>query len=313
MQIGPTIVLDTHAEAFTAHYARVIVTAADGYWAETAARSATGYGTSLIGCDSEAGVERLLSSGESPDGRPGVVLLFFAFSQDKLAAAVANRIGQCVLTCPTTACFNGLPEAAESIALGDWVRYFGDGHEEQSARSEERPKDRSRSSPLAPPHSAVWRIPVMDGEFLVDAVAGVGSGIAGGNFVIHAESQQAGLAAALRAAGAISLSPGAIAPFPGGVCRAGSKVGSKYSSLVASTDETYCPTLRDTVASQMIDGASCAYELIIDGVDMTAVSGAMAAAIEAAAGRGILAIGARNFAGRLGKHQLRLYDILDVQ
>jgi formylmethanofuran--tetrahydromethanopterin N-formyltransferase len=305
MQIGPTVVLDTHAEAFAACYARLVITAVDDYWVEMAVRSLTGYGTSVIGCDAEAGVERLLRPADTPDGRPGAAVLLFAFSKEKLAAAVGNRVGQCVLTCPSTACFNGLADADETIPLGDYVRFFGDGHEERGARSEEGKE--SRSSLLAP-HA--WRIPVMDGEFLVDAVAGVGRGVAGGNLMLHANSQAAGLEGACRAVEAVRPLDGVIMPFPGGVCRAGSKVGSKYKNLVASTAESYCPTLRDQTESQLVDGATCAYELIFDGVDEAAVGTAMRTAMEAAAGCGVLAIGARDFAGRLGKYRLRLHDFL---
>jgi formylmethanofuran--tetrahydromethanopterin N-formyltransferase len=294
MHIGPTEILDTHAEAFTARYARLVVTASDNYWLEMAVRAATGYGTSVIGCDAEVGIERPLPSGETPDGRPGAAILLFAFSMEKLAAAVGNRVGQCLLTCPTTACFNGLPEATESVSLGNYVRYFGDGYEEQGG---------------AGPHGSYWQIPVMDGAFLVDAVAGAGVGVGGGNIIIHAATQPAGLDAAWRAAEAIRPLPGVIMPFPGGVCRSGSKVGSRYKNLVASTAETYCPTLRDQVVTQLVDGAACAYEVVIDGVSEAAVQGAMRAAIEDGAGEGVLAIGAGNFGGRLGKHLFRLHDL----
>jgi formylmethanofuran--tetrahydromethanopterin N-formyltransferase len=302
-------VLDTHAEAFAARFARLVVTAVDDYWVEMAARTVTGYGTSVIGCDSEAGVERLLRPAETPDGRPGAAVLLFAFTTDKLAAAVDNRVGQCLLTCPTTACFNGLPDADETIPLGKFVRYFGDGYESRESRVKGQESTLSGSRPSTLDPRLIWHIPVMDGEFLIDDAAGVRQGVAGGNIVIHAESQQAGLTAACRAIEVVRPIDGVIAPFPGGVCRAGSKVGSKYKGLVASTAETYCPTLRDRVATQLVDGATCAYEIVLDGVDEAAVRGAMLAATEAAAGRGVLAIGASNFAGRLGKRNIRLHDL----
>jgi len=299
MHIGQTEILDTHAEAFSARYARLVVTAIDVHWVDAAVRAATGYATSIIGCDCEAGVDRILSESETPDGRLGVSLLFFAFTTKKLAGGVANRVGQCVLTCPTTACFNDLPQATETIPLGDWIRYFGDGFESSL------PQDGGGQR---------WRIPVMDGEFVVDAVAGVEKGIGGGNLILHADSQAASLAAARRASGALANTPNIITPFPGGVCRSGSKVGSRYKNLIASTDETYCSTLRDdiaarNVASQLVEGAKCAYEIVINGVDLAAVRGAMRAAIEAAAGPGVLAIGARSFGGKLGKHRIGLREL----
>jgi formylmethanofuran--tetrahydromethanopterin N-formyltransferase len=300
MHIGSTEILDTHAEAFGAWYSRLAITAADDYWLDAAVRALTGYGTSVIGCDAEVGVERWLPSGETPDGRPGAAILLFAFSIDQLAHAVGNRVGQCVLTCPTTACFNGLVESEDTVPLGDYVRYFGDGYEQR-----EPPP---HSSPLTPRPSS-WQIPVMEGAFLVDSVAGVGKGVAGGNIIIHADSQLAGLAGALRAVEAVRPLPGVMTPFPGGVCRSGSKVGSKYKNLVASTAETFCPTLRNQVATQLVDGATCAYEIVIDGTSELAVAGAMRAAIEDACGPGVLAIGAGNFGGRLGKHPIRLHDL----
>jgi formylmethanofuran--tetrahydromethanopterin N-formyltransferase len=295
MQLGPTTILDTYAEAFTARYTRLVVTAVDDYWLAAALREATGYGTSVIGCDAEAGVEQMLADSETPDGRPGAAVLLFAFSADKLAHAAAGRVGQCVMTCPTTACFNGLPDAAESLRLGSYLRYFGDGYESKERGAGGR---------------EFRRIPVMDGEFVVDDVAGVAEGVAGGNIILQAKSQGIALAAAQRAAGAVAPLPGVITPFPGGVVRCGSKVGSKYKKLVASTAEAYCPTLRDQVETRLIDGANCAYEIVIDGVDRPAVAAAMRAAIEAAAGEGVLAIGAGNYGGKLGKHQFHLHDLV---
>jgi formylmethanofuran--tetrahydromethanopterin N-formyltransferase len=303
MHIGPTEILDSHAEAFTAWYSRLVITAEDDYWLDAAARAMTGYGTSVIGCDAEVGIERMVPAGEAPDGQTGVAVLLFAFSREQLAAAVGNRVGQCVLTCPTTACFNGLMEAADTVPLGDYVRYFGDGYEEQGEWSR---------GPGALARPKYWQVPVMDGVFLIDAVAGVAKGIGGGNIIIHAESPSSGLAAARRAAEAVRPLPGVITPFPAGVCRSGSKVGSKYKNLVASTAETFCPTLRDRVATQLASGATCAYEIVIDGVNDAAVAAAMRAAIEDAAGPGVLAIGARDFAGKLGKYSIRLQDLFDV-
>ncbi len=312
MHIGPTEILDTHAEAFSARYARLVVTAIDEHWVDAAVRAATGYATSVIGCDCEAGIDRILPKSETPDGRPGASLLFFAFTTKKLAGGVANRVGQCVLTCPTTACFNDLPNATESIPLGDWIRYFGDGYESREQGAGSRESEAGIADLLPAPCSSLpapWRIPVMDGEFIVDGVAGDEKGIGGGNLVLHAESQAAGLAAAQRTAGVLTNIPNIITPFPGGVCRSGSKVGSKFKNLIASTAESYCPTLRDEVASQLVDGAECAYEIVINGVDLAAVRGAMRTAIEAAAGPDLLAIGARSFGGKLGKQRIGLHDL----
>jgi formylmethanofuran--tetrahydromethanopterin N-formyltransferase len=295
MRIRSTEILDTHAEAFATCFTRLIVTAADEFWLDAAVATLTGYGTSVIGCDAEVGIERRLDSSESPDGRPAAAVLLFAFTTEELAQAVGNRVGQCVLTCPTTACFDGLANEEETIPLGDYLRLFGDGYEQQCD------SDNSHR---------YWRVPVMDGEFLVDCTAGVGRGVAGGNFIVQAKSQVEGLAAALRAADAIANLPGVIAPFPGGVCRSGSKVGSKYRGLVASTHESFCPTLRGRVMSELVTGAACAYEIVINGVNREAVTKAMRAGIEAAAGEGVLAIGAGNYGGKLGRIVIPLRDLL---
>jgi formylmethanofuran--tetrahydromethanopterin N-formyltransferase len=310
MHLGPTQILDTFAEAFGARYTRLIITAADDHWLDAAVRSLTGYGTSVLGCDAEAGLERLLSPAESPDGRPAAAVMLFAFTAEKVTEAAQHRVGQCVLTCPTTACFNGMPpNAAESYSLGKYLRYFGDGHESQESRVKSQGPETSGSRLTTLDSRPLWHIPVMDGEFLIEATGGIAKGVAGGNLVIQAASQPIALTAARRAADAIAPLGGVIAPFPGGVCRSGSKVGSKYKGLVASIADAYCPTLRDRVESKLLPGANCAYEIVVDGIDEQAVSTAMRAAIEAAAGDGVLAIDAGNYGGKLGKYPIRLHQL----
>jgi len=294
MRIGPTEIVDTFAEAFTLRYARLVVTAHDRHWLDAAAASFCGYGTSIIGCDAETGLERHLDPGETPDGRPGAALMAFAFSADGLGRAVANRAAQCLLTCPTTAVFDGLPETPERLALGGHVRFFGDGFEKSNVVGGRR----------------YWRVPVMDGECLVEDSAGIAEGVGGGNFILQGESPDETLDAARRAVAAIAAVPGTITPFPGGVVRAGSKVGSRSRSLRASTNEAFCPALVGRVDSQLVPGVCCAVEVVIDGIDAGAVTAAMAAGIRAAAGPGIAAISAGNYGGALGRHQFRLHEVL---
>jgi formylmethanofuran--tetrahydromethanopterin N-formyltransferase len=296
MRIGSTEILDTYAEAFGVRYTRLIITAADDYWLNVALRSITGYATSVIGCDAEVGVDELLPADKSPDGRPAVAVLMFGFTAEAVGKAAQHRVGQCVLTCATTACFNGLPDPTESYSLGKYLRYFGDGFECREERDGRQ----------------LWRIPVMDGEFVVEATAGVAKGVAGGNIILQASAPAAALAAARRASDAVHSLPGVIAPFPGGVCRSGSKVGSKYKGLVASTADAYSPVLRghERVKTELVDGAECAYEIVIDGVSETVVAEATRAAIRAAAGEGVLAIGAGNYGGKLGKYQFRMRELV---
>lgn len=286
---------DTFAEAFPMTAARVVVTAETAAWARTAGQTATGYAASVIGCDAEAGIERELPPEETPDGRPGVSLLFFAFSRDALTKAVVNRVAQCVLTCPTTACFNGLAgDPGKSIKVGGSLRFFGDGWQISKLLDGRR----------------YWRVPTMDGEFVCEDVFGTTKGVAGGNFLILGESQAMALAAAEAAAAAVRSVPGVIAPFPGGVVRSGSKVGSKYKGLRASTNDAYCPTLRGLVASALPEGVNAVYEIVIDGLDLAAVGEAMRVGIRAACRPGIVHITAGNYGGKLGPHHLHLHKLL---
>src|SRR5439155_14860022 len=276
-------------------YVRLIVTAADDYWLDAALREVTGYSSSVIACDAEVGTERRLSIDQTPDGRPGAAVLLFGFSSDALTKSVPNRVGQCVMTCPTTAVFDGLPTAETKIPLGKKIRFFGDGYQKSKQVAGRR----------------YWRIPVMDGEFLVDDVVGAEKGVAGGNMIVQSVDQAAGLAAVRRATEAIWKQPGAITPFPGGVARSGSKVGSRYKGLVASTSDAYCPTLRGRVESKLHKDANCAYEIVIDGTSEQVVGAAMAAGIRAAAGSGVVTITAGNYGGKLGKYHFHLRKLLE--
>jgi len=286
---------DTFAEAFPMTAARLIVTAETPGWADTAGRMTTGYAASVIGCDAEAGIERVLGTEETPDGRPGVSLLLFAFSRDALQKAAINRVGQCVLTCPTTACYNGLPVVKEkSIRIGGNLRFFGDGWQFSKKLEGRR----------------YWRLPVMDGEFTCEDVFGTIKGVAGGNFLILGETQAAALTAAESAVTAMRQVPGIILPFPGGIVRSGSKVGSKYKKLRASTNDAYCPTLRGAVKSALPDGVNATYEIVIDGIDLPAVEEATRIGVRAACIPGVVRISAGNYGGKLGPFHLHLHKLL---
>jgi formylmethanofuran--tetrahydromethanopterin N-formyltransferase len=294
VKIGPTFIEDTFAEAFGMLFTRLVVTAFDQHWLDAATSEFTGFSASVIACDIESGIESTLSPQQTPDGRPGTSLLAFAFSREALAAAIPNRTGQCLMTCPTTAVFDGLHESGERIALGKHLRFFGDGYQKSKLLDGRR----------------YWRIPVMDGEFLIEESAGVAKGVAGGNIIIQSATQESALDAVRRSVTAIDPLPGVITPFPGGVARSGSKVGSRYKKLKASTSDAFCPTLRGRVATQLRDGVNCALEIVIDGVDESSVARAMATAMRAAAGEGVIAIGAGNYGGKLGNYKLSLREVL---
>jgi formylmethanofuran--tetrahydromethanopterin N-formyltransferase len=292
MHMNGVEVVDTFAEAFPMTAARVVVTAETLSWARTAGQAATGYAASVIGCDAEAGIEREVLPAESPDGRPGLSLLFFAFSRDALQKALVNRVGQCVLTCATTACYNGLTgDPGRAVKVGGNLRFFGDGWQISKVLGGRR----------------VWRLPTMDGEFLCEDVFETVKGVAGGNYLILGETQAAALAAAEAGAAASRAVPGVILPFPGGVVRSGSKVGSKYKALRASTNEAYCPTLRGAVTSELPDGVNAVYEIVIDGLELKGVEDAMRAGIEAATKvPGVRRVTAGNYGGKLGPHHIHL-------
>jgi formylmethanofuran--tetrahydromethanopterin N-formyltransferase len=290
-------IVDTFAEAFGMRAARVVITAATPAWARTAAQSMTGFATSVIGCKVEAGIESVLSPDQTPDGRPGVQALVFAFDTDGLGARLAERVGQTVLTCVTTACFDGLPDAPERVFAGGQVRHFGDRFQASKVIAGRR----------------YWRIPVMEGEFLVEESFGVQKGIGGGNFLILGATQAAALEAAEAAVEAMRQVPGVALPFPGGIVRSGSKVGARhYGSMIASTNDAYCPTLRGRpgVESLVPDGANSVLEIVVNGLDRASIEAALRAGIDAACRPGIVEISAGNYGGKLGKHHFRLHDLL---
>jgi formylmethanofuran--tetrahydromethanopterin N-formyltransferase len=279
--------------------ARVVITAQSSSWARTAAQSMTGFATSVIGCKVEAGIEADLLPEDTPDGRPGVSVLLFAFDAAGLGQRLVDRVGQSVLTCPTTACFDGLPQAAERVPVGGLLRHFGDRFQSSKFLDGQR----------------YWRIPVMEGEFLVQETFGVQKAIGGGNFLILARDHAAALAAAEAAVDAMRKVRGVILPFPGGIVRSGSKVGAKrYKKMIASTNDAYCPTLRGRVGvtSALPRGVNAVLEIVVDGLDRPAIEASLGAGIAAACRPGVVEITAGNYGGKLGKHHFHLFQIVDL-
>ena len=298
MQILGIPIEDNFAEAFDLLATRNVITAAEPAWAARAAEAMTGFATSVIGCGVEAGIEGTVDPKETPDGRPGVAVLVFAVNLQTLQKQLEKRIGQCVLTCPSTSVFAGLT-SERRIALGSHVRYFGDGKQISKKIGSER----------------YWRIPVMDGEFVCQENVYGTKAVGGGNFLVLADSLHGALHACDAAVVAIRKVPGCIAPFPGGVARSGSKVGSKYKSLRASTNDAFCPTLRDLAESQIPDEATACLELVIDGLSPEAVAEAMRVGILAVCqiGKelGVRKITGGNYGGKLGRHHFYLRNVLD--
>jgi formylmethanofuran--tetrahydromethanopterin N-formyltransferase len=296
MRIRGVFIEETFAEAFTMRVARVLITARSPRWAREAALKLTGFATSVIGCKVEAGIELELAEDQTPDGRPGVSILVMTMGKDDMPKRLIERVGQTVLTCPTTACYDGLPQAPDRVGVGSALRFFGDGFQASKVIGGER----------------FWRIPVMEGEFLVQEKFGMQKGVGGGNFLILATSADAALAAAEAAADAMMAQPGVILPFPGGVVRSGSKVGSRrIKSMIASTNDAFCPTLRAVTESELPDGVNSVLEIVINGIDAEAISAAMRIGIGAACRDGVVSISAGNYGGKLGPHHFHLRKIME--
>lgn len=295
MKINGVTIEDTFAEAFTMRVARIVITGRTAKWAREAALKLTGFATSVIGCKCEAGIERELAPGDTLDGRPGLSVLFLTMDKQSLPEQLVVRLGQTVLTCPTTACFDGLPDAPDRLAVGKALRVFGDGFQASKVIGGKR----------------YWRIPVMEGEFLVEETFGMQKGVGGGNFLILANDEDAALSAAEAAVGAMAGLPGVILPFPGGVVRSGSKVGSKrYKNLIATTNDAFDPTLRAVTTSQVPEGVNSVLEIVLDGTDGPSIEAAMRMGIPAACRPGVQTITAGNYGGKLGPHHFHLRRIL---
>jgi formylmethanofuran--tetrahydromethanopterin N-formyltransferase len=283
---------DTFAEAFGMWAGRVIITAVNRKWAQEAAARMTGFATSVIACGCEAGIERELS--ETPDGRPGVSVLLFAYNKDLLARHLIDRIGQCVLTCPTTACFNGL-SSTEEVPVGGRLRFFGDTYQISKVIDGRR----------------YWRIPVMEGEFLIEEKFGIQRAIGGGNLLILGNDSSVTLQAAELAVEAMRRVSGIILPFPGGMVRSGSKVGSRYKFLRASTNDSFCPSLRGLAKTALPEDANSVMEIVIDGLEIPPIEEATRVGIQAACIPGIVRISAGNYGGSLGKFKFYLHRVLE--
>ncbi len=288
---------DTFAELFEMWVGRVLITAENEKWALTAANVATGYASSIIGSPAEAAVEGTVSPNETPDGRTGVHIQIYHHTRSTLKKQMINRIGQCVMTCPTTAAFDALPNAVRRLKVGRSLRLFGDGFQKKDEIAGRK----------------IWRIPVMEGEFIVENRFGAQKAAAGGNFLILAKNLSSGLEAAEAASDSIRKSAeGVIMPFPGGVCRSGSKVGSLKYKLPASTHHLFCPKLKHLVPDSMVPHeVNCVYEIVINGLSLENVKKAMTEGIKAAVEvPGVVKISAGNYGGKFGPMKIYLHEIL---
>ncbi len=293
MKIKKTEIQDTFAEAFEMYGARVIITADTKQWARAAAASMTGFATSVIRCKLEAAVECEIPEEDTPDGRPGISVLLFTMSSKTIAGQLIDRIGQCVMTCPTTACYNGL-DSEKTVSVGGKLRYFGDSYQISKVIDGRR----------------LWRIPVMEGEFLIDDKFGIQPAVGGGNLIIFGSSKSTALRASMAAAQAMREVAGVFLPFPQGLVRSGSKIGASYKNLIASTNDAYCPTLRSiSKETALPEKVEAVYEIVADGLDEASIKEAMKRGIHAASEKGAMLITAGNYGGKLGKFHFHLHEI----
>jgi formylmethanofuran--tetrahydromethanopterin N-formyltransferase len=297
MKINGVQIEDTFAEAFPMKATRIIITAMNLKWAYHAANALTGFASSVIGCGIEADIENELKPSETPDGRPGISVMIFAMSIKALEKHVPMRVGQSVMTTATAACFSGL-DGDQKISLGKSLRFFGDGFQISKVVNGRR----------------FWRIPVMHGEFICEDASGVTKAIGGGNFLVLAKTARQGLTACEKAVDEIQKIPGVITAFPGGIVGSGSKVGSKYDFLTASTNEAYCPTLKGQVESALDNNIGSVLEIVIDGLDEESINDAIRVGIKAVCSfgpkKGIYSISAGNYGGNLGPHLFHLRKLL---
>ena len=291
---------DTYAEMFPMWVGRILITADTEGWALTSANVATGFASSIIMSPAEAGLEKIVAPNTTPDGRPGAVIQIYHNFGYALKQQMLLRIGQCIMTCPTTAAFNAMEGGrVKRLRIGHSLSLFGDGFQKKDTLGDRK----------------VWKIPVMEGEFVVEEFFSVKRGIAGGNFLILARNPSSGLMSAEMAVRAIRKVDGVILPFPGGICRSGSKIGSLKYKLPASTNHNFCPSIRDaTVDTQLSEDVNSVYEIVLNGLDLKSVQKAIGDGIKAAARvPGIVKITAANYGGKLGPHKAVLSDVLDLQ
>jgi formylmethanofuran--tetrahydromethanopterin N-formyltransferase len=298
MTVNGVAIDDTFAEAFGMSGTALIITADTMKWAMISAQTMTGFGTSVIGCGAECGIDYEVPASETPDGRPGVRVLIFGFSPDAILPQLKNRVGQCVLTSPGSACYNGL-ESQQRLALSSGPRFFGDGWQIAKRFGGRR----------------YWRVPVMDGEFTIEDTCGVTTdAVGGGNLLLLGRDRAGLLETAEAAVAAIAKVPDVITPFPGGIVRSGSKVGSKYAGAVASTNNAFCPTLRGTTKSELDPDTIAVLEIVIDGLTSKGVADAMRTGLKAVtdigASKGVTRVSAGNYGGKLGQHHYHLKDFV---
>lgn len=292
-------IVDTFAEMFPLWAGRILITAENERWALTAAAVATGFATSVIMSPAEASIEGIVPAEKTPDNRVGALIQIYNRNRFELKNQMILRIGQCIMTCPTASAFDAMPNAKRKMKVGRSIRLFGDGFQRKGLIGNRK----------------VWKIPVMEDDFIVEDTFGAAEAIAGGNFLILAKDKSSGLKAAEEAANAIKTKANeVILPFPGGICRSGSKAGSLKYKLKASTNHPFCPGVKTLIQdSQLPESVNCVYEIVINGLTVEAIKKAMREGMGAAASvPGVVRISAGNYGGKLGPYKVFLKEVLET-
>jgi len=293
---------DTYAEAFDGLYFRILVTADDEETLRRAAEDATATPSIVIG-RIEGGIERYVDESETPDGRLGAILQFWAALDknkplnevvDKLYREFSYRIRQDILVKPFTAVFDLCTDPIGKIDAMERIGHCGDGYEWT-----ERLYGRE-----------MIIIPIMVPDFKIERYLGYGRGVTGGNFWYMCETKKAVLEAGREALKAIGKIEGVITPFD--ICSAGSKAETKFPHIGPTTNHPYCPSLKDRLGeeSKVPEGVNYIPEIVINGVTLKAVKEAMKAGIEAVSKvDGVVKVSAGNYGGKLGDYKIFLREL----
>jgi formylmethanofuran--tetrahydromethanopterin N-formyltransferase len=285
---------DTFCETFTVRIARILVTSVNRKWALESALETKGLGRSATIPPCEASIEAEAKPEETPDGRPGFIIQFLDRKFEPLRDWFIVRIRKGVMPYPKTNVFDALPRkmAKEFIDIkGTIIQTFGDGFEEEAEAFGRQ----------------VFKIPRMDGYFHIERRFGIAKGVAGGMFLILANSEKAALKAAEQAVEATKSVPYVVGKF----AASGTKVGGKnYKDAIATTNDAYCPSLARNTESKLSDDVKCVYEVIVSGLRLEDVSRAMKIGIENATRiHGVLNITTANYGETLGKGKILLRSL----
>ena len=126
---------DAYCEASEGLFVRVLITADDRGTLRKAAEDATATPSVVVG-RVDAGIERWVSEEDTPDGRRGVILMFFSRApgegepldavMGKFEKEFSYRIRQDILVKPFTAVFDALPNPEGKIDAMERIGHCGD-------------------------------------------------------------------------------------------------------------------------------------------------------------------------------------------